>query len=195
MLSMVLICWYLCGLSFVLGFFPLEWESRPTLESLGIDSAKPKAKKSPFGLLRMVANINKPIRKGNLRVRIAKDLTVAHVDMTPEEFLFIKELGVFLALFILFPSISPEYVTMWLCMGFVIGYMMPEFWIKGKIKKVKKEKRISVTNAIYSRADCPNFDLKSLYIFKKTPLFGRPRFPMLLKRGINLKYCHNTVQT
>ena len=173
MFTLTLICVYLCVFSFVLGFMPMEWESRPTLGSLGFGPAVPKPKRNLFSVIRMAANINKPLCTGNLRRRITRDLSVAHVDISPEEFLFIKEAGVFLILFILFPSVNPDFVYMWLCMGFIFGYMMPEFWLKGKIKKVKAIIVKELPDAIDLLGLCVNagldFMLSLKWVVEKSP--------------------------
>lgn len=139
MLAMVLMCAYLCGFSFILGLIPLEFEQRPTLEALGLGPLKSTKDKRRafFSLIRKVALINKPLCTGALRKRIAKDLVIAHVHITPEEFFLLKEVGVFIVLFVTFPSVTSDFLFGWICMGLTIGYMLPEFWLKGKIKKVK----------------------------------------------------------
>jgi len=138
MLTIVLVMAYLGGFSFILGLIPVQWEVRPTLEALGFDATETKKKrKGPLFFLRKIALINKPICSGGFRRRMAKDLTIAHVNLTPEEFIFIKEVGIVLVLILTYPTISPDMITMWAAFGFVGGYMIPEFWLKGRIKRVK----------------------------------------------------------
>lgn len=137
MLSILLICVYLCAFSFVLGLIPLEWEKRPTLETLGLKSVERKKKKVYLTFFRKLAAINKPLCSGALRQRITKDLAVAHLRLSPEEFFLIKEITIFLVMFITFPSIKADMMLFWVMMSFAIGYMAPEFWLKGKIKKIK----------------------------------------------------------
>jgi tight adherence protein C len=38
---------------------------------------------------------------------------------------------------ITFPLIGPELVFFWLLASFAVGYMLPEFWLKGRIKHAK----------------------------------------------------------
>jgi pilus assembly protein TadC len=137
MLSLLLVFAYLCVFFFVLGFIPVEWEARPTLETLGLDSKQEKKKTTLFDFVRKIALINKPLCAGPLRARIFKDLAMARVDMRPEEFFLVKEILVVLVLMITFPSIKPDMVPFWVLMGVASGYMLPEFWLKGKIKRVK----------------------------------------------------------
>lgn len=141
MLALALMCVYLCIFSFVLGFIPIDWEQRPTLGLSEKDYFSGAfKKKKQFGLfvvLRKLAKINKPFCAGGLRKRIAADLAIAHLDLTPEEFFFLKEVGVAGILLLTWPSVTADFLFTWLAMGFVFGYMLPEFWLKGKIKKVK----------------------------------------------------------
>jgi len=143
MLALVLMFVYLSIFSFVLGFFPLEWEKRPTLGLnekdyfAGAFASKKKKKLGIFLLFRNLAKINKPLCVGGLRQRMLKDLAISHTDLTPEEFFFLKEFGVVFMLFITWPSVTADFIFTWFAMGFVFGYMLPEMWLKGKIKRVK----------------------------------------------------------
>lgn len=173
MLSLILIFAYLCGFSFILGLMPVEWESRPTLEGLGFGPPASKKKLGLFGMLRRVAVINKPLCTGAFRKRMAKDLTIAHAHMTPEEFLLVKELCVVLVLFVTFPTVSANFVFGWICMSFVGGYMIPEFWLKGKIKKVKQVIVKELPDAIDLLGLCVNagldFMLALRWVVEKSP--------------------------
>lgn len=171
MLVIILMCAYLCIFSFILGLVPVEWEHRPTL---GISAAAaPKKKISPFSIIKVVAKLNKPICKGPLRRRITKDLAVAHVNMSPDEFMLVKELGIFLILFVTFPSISPDLVFFWVAMGFVGGYMLPEFWLRGRIKRVKGTIVKELPDAIDLLGLCVNagldFMLALKWVVEKSP--------------------------
>src|SRR6185503_18747995 len=137
MLALILLFTYLSIFFFILGFMPMDYEARPTLEKMGLAPARSRTqKKKRQSLVRLLANINKPLCKGNLRKRIAKDLAIAHVDMVPEEFILLKEVLVVGLLLISFTYISPDMILMWLCFCLVGGYMLPELWLKGKIKRV-----------------------------------------------------------
>jgi len=166
MLTFIFSCVYLCVFSFILGFMPLEWEARPTLESIGVAPARTKKKKRTKSIIRGIASINKIICKGPLRQRIAKDLMVAHVNITPEEFILIKEVAIGLILFLFSPSITPDFVAMWLCMGFVGGYMVPEMWLKGRISKVKGAIVKELPDAIDLLALCVNAGLDFMLSLK-----------------------------
>lgn len=137
MLTLLFICAYFCAFSLVLGFMPMEWESRPTLESLGMSPLAKKKKKNAKSFFRTLAMFNKPLCTGPIRVRLSRDLMVARVNLSPEEFFLVKEIGVFLILFISYPSVTADFIFGWIAMGVVGGYMVPEFWLHGKVKRVK----------------------------------------------------------
>ena len=170
MLALLLIFAYLCAFFFVLGFFPVEWESRPRL-ALAEEIVK---KKRPFLMqIRKLALVNAPLCIGPLRQRLTKDLAMARVNITPEEFFLMKEVLSGLALFITFPSIKPDMIFFWLCMGFASGYLLPEFWIKGKIKRVKAVIVKELPDAIDLLGLCvnagPDFMLSLKWVVEKSP--------------------------
>lgn len=173
MLALLLIFAYLCAFFFVLGFLPVEWEQRPTLETLGFGPQKGKKKKSIWDHLRKISLINKPLCTGLLRQRISKDLGMARVNMSPEEFLLVKEILAVLVLFITFPSIKPDMMTFWILMGLASGYMLPEFWLKGKIKRVKGVMVKELPDAIDLLGLCVNagldFMLSLKWVVEKSP--------------------------
>jgi pilus assembly protein TadC len=169
LLSILLFCVYLCGFSFVLGLMPLQWESRPTLETLGYKaatSATSKKRKNIFGYLRKISVVNRPLCSGALRRRVSRDLMVAHLDMAPEEFMLIKEALIFLVLFVTFPSISHDMIPGWIAMAFVGGYMLPEFWLKGRIKRVKGIMVKELPDAIDLLGLCVNAGLDFMLALK-----------------------------
>ena len=137
MITLLFLCAYFCAFSFVLGMMPMQWESRPTLEALGMTPIARKKKKRISSVLLALSVINKPLCKGSVQARLTKELSIARVNLTPEEFFLIKEIGAVLILFITYPSVSADFIFGWLAMGFVGGYMVPEFWLKGRVKKVK----------------------------------------------------------
>ncbi|HQP10308.1 MAG TPA: type II secretion system F family protein [Candidatus Omnitrophota bacterium] len=137
MITLLFLCAYFCAFSFVIGFMPMEWEKRPTLEALGMAPVPRKRRKSWTVLISSLAMINKPLCKGPVQARLIRDLAVAHVKMSPEEFFLVKEIGVVLILFVSYPSVSADMMLGWIAAGFVGGYMIPEFWLKGRIKRVK----------------------------------------------------------
>jgi len=171
---LILMCAYLCGFSFILGLIPLEWERRPSLGELGLEFPHSKRKKNIFSFARTIAGINNPICKGVLRRRIAKDLEVGHVDLTPEEFLLIKECLIVFILFFTFPFVPPDAIFGWVSMGFVCGYVAPEFWLKGRIKKVKGVIIKELPDAIDLLGLCVNAGLDFMLSLKWVVEKSRP---------------------
>ncbi|OGX36106.1 MAG: hypothetical protein A3C36_07435 [Omnitrophica WOR_2 bacterium RIFCSPHIGHO2_02_FULL_52_10] len=138
MFVLLLLCVYFCAFSFVLGFTPLRWESRPTLESLGMAPIPSKKKKRKLSsILLGIAVVNKPLCQGPLRKRLVKEMAIARVNLSPEEFFLIKEIVGAVFLFLSYPSVTADIVGGWIGLGIVGGYMVPEFWLKGRIKRVK----------------------------------------------------------
>ncbi len=138
MIGVILILVYICVLSFLLGVFPWEWESRPTLQPLGFEVAQAYRRgKNIGGHLKSLSLINRPLCQGFLGKRIGRDLIMAHVNLTPEEFFLIKEGVILLLLGAMFPIVSPETVTFWLLSSFSFGYFIPEIWLKGRISRAK----------------------------------------------------------
>src|SRR5207253_930167 len=94
MLTCILFLSFMCGFSFVLGVAPLPWENRPKLQGLlGGYEPTPKKKRSPLAFIKTIALINKPVVSVTaLSKRFSKELDMGQIDMTPEEFFFVKEL-------------------------------------------------------------------------------------------------------
>ncbi|MBF0486481.1 MAG: type II secretion system F family protein [Candidatus Omnitrophica bacterium] len=136
---------FICASLGVLTFTPFAKENRPTLKlgDLGLETTpqwqKQKPKSNPFAFIRNLAHVNKPLVTGNLRLRLIRDLSVAHVDITPEEFLLIKQLFVVLLPVVVIRIIPPEMSLMAIFMSMGLGYILPDMWLRGKIKKVKDD--------------------------------------------------------
>lgn len=173
MLQFLLTLWFLSGYSFIVGLFPPEWEVRPTLQSFGYSIDTGKKKKGMGVIFKSLALINKPLASGALRKRISKDLAIAHVPMTVEEFLLLKEVLIIGVLVLTYPMIKPEMLTFWLLMSVSVGYMMPEYWIKGKIKRVKGIIVKELPDAIDLLGLCVNagldFMLALKWVVEKSP--------------------------
>lgn len=174
MLALLLIFAYLCAVFFVLGVMPPRMENRPRLALAALEPAPgTKKKKAVVTQIRKLAMVNKPLCVGPLRQRITKDLAMARVDMSPEEFLLVKEIVAGLAFFITFPLIKPDMIFLWVCAGFVSGYMLPEFWIKGKIKRIKAVIVKELPDAIDLLGLCVNagldFMLSLKWVVEKSP--------------------------
>ncbi|MCA9409506.1 MAG: type II secretion system F family protein [Candidatus Omnitrophica bacterium] len=174
MLATILLLAYLSAFAFVMGLVPMEWENRPTLEALGLSSTtKSKKKINILSYLRKVSIVNKPLCSGALRRRIAKDLITAHVDITPEEFILAKEILIGVFLFLFMPRAKPDQIFAFASFSLAGGYMLPEFWLKGKIKKVKDTIVKELPDAIDLLGLCVNagldFMLSLKWVVEKSP--------------------------
>ena len=173
MLALLLLFVYLCVVFFTVGLIPVEWEKRPKLALAPLDAGGPKKKKTMMTHFRKLAMINKPLCVGALRARLARDLAMARVDMAPEEFIFVKEVLAGLVLFVTFPSITPDMIFFWICVGVISGYMLPEFWVKGKIKRIKAVIVKELPDAIDLLGLCVNagldFMLSLKWVVEKSP--------------------------
>lgn len=174
MLEMILMLCFLSGFSFMLGVAPVDWENRPKLQFRLDDTAGKKKRVNPLYLLiKQAAIINKPLTTGGLGKRIARDLSMGQVNISPEEFFFFKEMAVVGTMAATYPFIQPDMLVFWACMGFAVGYMMPEFWLKGKIKKVKAKIVRELPDAIDLLTLCVNagldFMLALKWIIEKSP--------------------------
>jgi len=171
--SLLFICAYLSGFSFVLGLLPIEWELRPSLEKMGFKPVRKKKRGGIRQLIRLLAKFNKPLCSGALRKRITKDLAMAHISMTPEEFMLVKEALTVVVMALLYPEIEPDMIFGWIGISFVAGYMAPEFWLKGKITKVKAVIIRELPDAIDLLGLCVNagldFMLSLKWVVEKSP--------------------------
>jgi len=152
---------------------PVEWEARPTLESLGMIPVPKKKKTKVFSLLRIFSVINKPFCKGAIRARLVKDLAIARTNLTPEEFFLIKEITICVILLVSYPSVTADIMMGWIGVGFVGGYMIPEFWLRTRVKKVKSVIVKELPDAIDLLGLCVNagldFMLSLKWVVEKSP--------------------------
>jgi len=175
MLTLCLTFCFLAGFSFILGLFPLNLEARPTLQAFGYEtSTSRKTKnKSPLGFLRAIAMVNRPLVSGPLRVRIMKDISMSHTNLTPEEFFLFKELLITFAMVLTYPLIKPDMILFWVLMSVSVGYMLPEYWLKGKIRRVKSTIVRELPDAIDLLSLCVNagldFMLALKWVVEKSP--------------------------
>ncbi len=158
---------FLSAFSFFLGLFPPQWEARPTLQNFGYDTAPAKKKTTIMTIVRSLAYINRPFCSGVIRVRLIKDLAIAHINLTPEEFFFFKELCIFFVLIFTFPFVPPDMVLFWLLMSVGFGYMIPEYWLKGRIKSVKSVILKELPDAVDLLGLCVNAGLDFMLALKR----------------------------
>lgn len=144
---------FLTILALGLMFIPFKIVFRPTLNIdpaadpaiTGIASPQSRTTKKT-GLAFVISDMsqrfavfNKPFVVGALGQRLSKDLAMARVPITPEEFILLKEAMILGCIWLVFLFMEPSSESFMLGLFFAIGagYFLPEFWVKGKIGKVR----------------------------------------------------------
>jgi len=178
---------FLSAFALILAFMPLNMDNRPRLKLQTFDfNAPPTAKTDPkklspvqgfFNLLRKVAIFNKPLASPAIRQRISRDLMMGKVDMTVEEFLLIKQASILglLWFFGMFTPLLTNQETMvpmiGMCLAF--GYLMPDWWLKGRIKKIRESLLKDLPDTVDLLALCVNAGLDFMmalkYLVEKSP--------------------------
>ena len=138
-LGLVLV--FLSGLLLVIGIKFKVLDKRPSLKlhNLGglTDQLKGKdVKVSHPSLLRMLSIINKPLVTAQMRQKFFQNMAVGY---TPEEFFLIKELAILCLLVILFPLLGREQPVMGIFLPIGAGWVLPDFWMRRKIRGLKDE--------------------------------------------------------
>ncbi len=142
---------FFAGFALILGFLPVGLDNRPKLQLKMEDPLeglipKPGAenkKKGPWELLFLItgklALFNRPLAVSPTGRRMYRDLRMAKSRITVEEFFLIKEIliGAFVLLILKFND-NGDLFIFWILMGFAAGYMLPELWLKARIKKIKE---------------------------------------------------------
>lgn len=173
MLYLIFLLAYVCGTILIIGLFPVKMESRPTLQTLKFGAAQEKRGAKIFAQIRKLAKLNAPLCSPSYRSRIVRELNIGQLEITAEEFLLIKEVLLAAVLFLTFPSIQPGMIIGWLCIGFTVGYMGPEFWLKARIKKIKNSIVKELPDAIDLLGLCVNagldFMLSLKWVVEKSP--------------------------
>ncbi len=159
---------------FIYAFFGGEAEERPSLRAFEQRGQKKSQKSLLGGVFKKIAVINKPLCHGPLGKRIAKDLHVAGVEMSPAEFFLIKEILMVFLFLILTPRMTPETTMFFFAVIFVGGYMLPEFWLQGKVKKRKDEIIRELPDVVDLLALCVNAGLDFMLAMKWVIEKSRP---------------------
>ena len=139
MLMLCLLLIFFAVFTLILGVVPIKWEDRPTLKlnnpgyiaSVITSNEKKNAFKT---FIRKFSVINKGIGAGLVGRRISKDLGLAQIQMTADEFLLVKEIIILVLVAITFFVIKPgtEIFIFGLLMSVAGGYYLPELWLKGR---------------------------------------------------------------
>jgi tight adherence protein C len=86
--------------------------------------------------------------------------------ITPEEFFLAKEVMIAAIMAATYPFIKSDMVTFWILMSFAVGYMAPEYWLKGKIGRVKAIMTKEMPDAIDLLGLCVNAGLDFMLALK-----------------------------
>lgn len=155
---------------------PERVESRPTLRTVQVSPQEEfqPSRLRKTTLLHKIASINGPLARSSIGQRIARGLSMAHVSLSAEEFLLIKEILIAgLAGLFHFIFGQKEFMFLSVASAFVIGFMLPEFWLKGKIKKVKSVITKQLPDVIDLLGLCVNagldFMLALKWVIEKSP--------------------------
>lgn len=187
MLTVCLLFMFFAAFSLVLGFMPLNLDSRPKLklQPLDFNAAQPKVQKKTsivgglFGLVRKLAIIVKPLCSPALRQRMSKDLAMGKVDMVVEEFMLVKILVIMLLLWLFTPLLQkPDIAVPIFGMCLALGYLAPDFWLKGRIKKIKEELVKDLPDTVDLLALCVNAGLDFMMALKYLVEKSRPSMIM-----------------
>jgi len=143
---------FLAGAALILGFWPVGIDTRPKLK---LDVEDPLADLMPkpiavtkkngpvdflFLILNKVAIINRPIAVSPIGRRVYRDLGMAKSRIGVEEFFLIKEILIAGALFMVISfNTNGDFFMFAVLISIATGYMIPEFWLKSRIKKIKDE--------------------------------------------------------
>jgi tight adherence protein C len=146
MLSFAMVLAFLAVVLLVYGLFPgAKTDSRPKLNlqemGAGTPTVEVRAPKKKASLIpiRFLSMALKPLIVPEMRRRLIKDLSISQSDMSPEDFMFFKVVTV-TAFLVLLPQLFPKDMIIFsVLIGIVVGYMLPEVWIRNKIKKIKND--------------------------------------------------------
>jgi len=149
MLVLSLMFAFFAVFALALAFMPVR--GRPTLKLTpaggltveGIEppvAVKPK-KKGPLqiilGVIGKLAFFNKPLAALPLGRRVARDMAMSRTVLSIEEFFLIKEVLILAFLWMSVTSAPKDMLLFCALMSFAAGYMVPELWLKARIKKVR----------------------------------------------------------
>ena len=177
---------FFAGFALILGFWPVGIDTRPKLQ-LKLDDplaglpTPPNAESKKkgfenviFAITSKLAIFNRPLAISPTGRRMYRDLAMAKSRITVEEFFLIKELliGTFIFLAIKMGS-SSDFYMFGILMGFALGYMIPEFWLKSRIKKIKEEILRFLPDTVDLLGLCVNAGLDFMmalkYVVEKSP--------------------------
>ena len=176
---MLLICLLFVFLSIFtifLAFIPINWDNRPTLnlenpaslEGVGIPLVNTKKKNPLWIAVSKVAIFNKPLVLGFLGRRMGRDLGMAQVGFTPEEFLLIKEILIAFLIWstLMLTKASPDLLFFCVLMSFAVGYFLPDLWLKARIGRIKNSIMRDLPDTVDLLGLCVNAGLDFMMALK-----------------------------
>jgi len=167
---------FCAGFAIVLGFMPRSVDTRPKLKlddplnDLTLTSRREK-KKGPAAMMIMIigkiALINRPLAISATGRRIFRDLLMAKSPMTVEEFFLVKEVLVFLFISLAIKiGGDVNFFTFAVLISAAVGYMLPEFWLKARIKKIREDILKNLPDTVDLLGLCVNAGLDFMMALK-----------------------------
>ncbi len=125
----------------IYGLFGTHTEERPHLSRF----EEPQQRRAPRKrhrtivgkMLSRLALFNRPLCHNVVGRRLARDLGAAQLDITPEEFMLLKQVLIVFLFMAFFPRATQETLVFFILVIIGGGYYIPEFWLKTKVRKVK----------------------------------------------------------
>ncbi len=148
MLVLPLMFAFFAAFALALALMPVR--GRPTLKlnpvGLAVEGIEPPAAVKPakrgplgfvFGIISKLAFFNKALAVLPLGRRMARDLAMSRTVLSVEEFFLIKEVLVLIFLWVSVSKAGKDVLIFFVLVSIAAGYMLPELWLKARIKKVK----------------------------------------------------------
>ena len=174
---MLILCFLLIFFSIfalILGLMPVDNRPKLKLDLKGETVFEPE-KKQPrksfglmlFGVVRRLAVFNKPFTKTAVGERIFKDLSLAQVPLSPEDFLLVKQLLI-AGLILLAMKFNPDpaFFLFSVLMSVAAGYILPEFWLKARVSKIKESILKNLPDTVDLLGLCVNAGLDFMMALK-----------------------------
>jgi tight adherence protein C len=143
---------FFAGFALVLGFLPVGLDNRPKLQmkmddtlsslmpKLGADNKKSAPMDFIFSVTVKLSLFNRPLAVSPTGRRMYKDLRMAKSRLTVEELFLIKEVLIVGGLLMVLKfNHNRDFFVFLILMSIAAGYMLPEIWLKSRIKKIKEE--------------------------------------------------------
>jgi tight adherence protein C len=143
---------FFAGFALVLGCLPVGLDNRPKLQmkmddtlsslmpKLGAETKKSAPLDFILSITVKLALFNRPLAISPTGRRMYRDLRMAKSRLTVEELFLIKEILIAVSfLLVLEFNHNRDFFVFLALMSFAGGYMLPEIWLRTRIKKIKEE--------------------------------------------------------